>query len=342
MTLAFLPANAWAQVAGSPIDPLKRKATLTVEEGGQIKVWLDERLRLVAAEDAVSATQALKAIREAASGGSAAFNDALAAGLVELSRPMLARAEAGPSVRLVAALTLADSAAAASVLVAALKDERPAVRAAAAAGLRRLQPRIAAAGAATFGDVVSGLATAAKNETSAPALAALYTALDFNGVSANVNQREVANALLGVLEARQPAYEDDSVAAPTADVVAVRLLGSAQLDPGASTRFGVVLGKMLRYAIQAYTTSLVEGEPALINVSDDADKTLVDRRNGIEQLVFEIEKQLNTLVGASPDRNLAEKMRRANDTDIKIAMQAWAGALKAKYAEDFTLKQVSR
>ena len=338
--LFVLPLTSSGQALPEAVAGLKTKNSLSADESNQLKTWLDESGRAVGGADVAAAAEAMRLMRSAADGGTPAYREALTKAILEVVRAGLTRAEADGAARLATLASLTDSAEASAVLAEALKDERPAVRAAAAFGLKRLRTRIGQAGGEFFSRTLARLVEAGKKETSRYTLEAIYQAMDYTQAAGAGNQRDVTKALLDVLEERAKAADSDRLPAEGGDLAAIRALGkqAKSLEPNPARQFGTILARFLRYNVQLYTVGGGPGEPPLRTVKDDDSREMADRRNAAEQTIIECENILNTIHGPDPERAITPKMRAADFTGMKIGFESWARLFNDKYALALKLK----
>lgn len=334
------PQNAPAapQAAAAPtLDSLKKLAALNDEQRKALNNLVEERVRALSGGDAVAASEAIRSLRAATADSTPPFKEAFNASIIQLTRGQIARADAPSAVALCAVLGLTGSAEAANELVVALRDPKAPVRAAAAARLRDLRGAIAKVGGQFLAPTLRGLTDAAKIERDKSALEILYQALDYAETS-NAGIADTVRAFLEVLEARRTAHAEDKVPAEGADLEVLTRMGKrlAGLDEAAKRQYGTQLGTLLRYYVDIYTTDAAE-ENALHKVQDSDNVELVARREAVEKIILESERQLIQLLGAGAGRDIAAAIKGADMTNAKIAYNAWAELLAQRYGENFDL-----
>jgi hypothetical protein len=337
---AMLHAAAQTPAPSGPasFDALKSATTLTAAQSAQLKSMVEERIAALIGDAPDAANEAMKALRGATNGGTAAYREALTSALTATATPMLGRAELPGAVRLLTVLGWTRSAEVSEALTNALRDERPAVRAAAAVQLRALRAPLLQVGGQYLRRAVEGLVAAAKNETSAATLEKIYEAMNLGEVNANQSADTIRN-FLDVLAARQAMYAADRVPAEGAELAALTAMSRYAKGLGGNEQraYGVFLGTLLRYYVDVYTTDQ-PGEPALMKVQDTDGREMTDRRNAAEKIILETERQLNLMLGENAERDVAGALRNADPTKAKIAYNAWAKLLTDKFpGTDFAL-----
>lgn len=332
-------ASAFAQQpapAANPLEPLRSKAALADEDRNALRNWVTQRVTALAGDDGSAAAAEMRT--EFA--GTPAFKEAFASISIELVRGKLKAATPPAAARMlavIAAMGDAPADAAATLYIEALQDERPAVRAAAAAGLRNLRPRLVLAGAGAVTSAVHALRDAGKKETSASTLRLIYQALNYPDAAPNPPElKAIATAVLDLLEARAAQHDSGDAKAPGADVVGLRVAAKLrpQMSEDEQKRYTGVLARVLRAGVLRYTT----GEPRLVDVQDASASPLVtDERDRTEILIEEAEKQLTEIVGAKNAANVADRMRKRRAGEMRVELNKWAAKLKDTIGRDLTL-----
>ncbi|MGE0480964.1 MAG: hypothetical protein AB7Q17_10885, partial [Phycisphaerae bacterium] len=292
LSVACGTAAAFAQQpapAANPLEPLRTKAALVDEDRNVLRSWLTQRVTALASDDGSAAAGEMRT--EYA--GTPAFKEAFAAISIELIRGRLKAAGPPAAARMlavIAAMGDAPADAASTLYLEALQDERPAVRAAAAAGLRNLRQRLVLAGAGAVTSAVHALRDAGKKETSASTLRLIYHALNYPDAAPNPPElKAISTAVLDLLEARAAQHDSGDVNASGADVVGLRVAAKLrpQLSDDEQKRYTGVLARVLRAGVLRYTT----GEPRLGDVQDATASPLVlDERDRTEIRMEEAEK----------------------------------------------------
>lgn len=343
LCLVAAVGSGLAAAQDAAIQQLAGKASLSPDETNQVQSWVTTSVASLSGNDAIAATTTMRQMKVVIRGSTPAFREAYARAIVAEATPSIARVEAPAAARLLIAIGMAETADVAGTLTNALSDERPAIREAAAASLRRLKPKLALAAGDLPTRVITAVRDAAKKETVRYVLESMYQAANYAEDGDTNTKRAMMNELLDVLESRRDAYVKNEVAAPSADRVAVEAIGTqaSQMDGAAKRRFGIVLGQMLRYAVQVYTQSLAPGEPPLADVTDKDSPELVQQRNGIERLIIAVEAELNKILGKDAERDVTKFMKDADPTQVKIAMDRWSQVLKNEYNQEFALQQIN-
>ncbi|MDX2201055.1 MAG: hypothetical protein SF069_19040 [Phycisphaerae bacterium] len=322
---------ALGQDAPQAITTLKTKDNLSADETQQLTAWVDETIVAIGGNDGIAAAQSLRALTALDSGGKPGFREALATAIFAGVRSGLPKANVEGAARLARAAAITDRAEAATVLVAALADERAAVRAAAAFGLKKLQPRLAQAGGQFITTTLDALVNAAKAENSRGALVAEYEALNFPANSPAA--ADAVKAMVRVLEGRWSVDATDKVAAEGGDLVALRALAprAKSLDAGVQRQLAIVAARIARLNVLNYTTDRATGEQAMMKVKDNDSPEVVARRNAAEQTIIECEGILAALAGPAPANTLVQAMQALNATDMKVAWGTWTEQLRTKF-----------
>lgn len=321
-----------------PVAALRAKELLDDADRATLKTWIDERIAAVQGGAAGAAGDAAGQLRSGYD-GSPAFKEAYVAAVVAAAGPLIRSAELGAATRLLAVLTTMNEPAVQPVLLAALKDARPAIRLVAAAGLRNLRVKLARAGGTYVTDTLTALRDAGRNENSAAVLKAIYQALDFaEAVPSPPDPPANIAAVLDVLGARAERYSAGEVTGPGAEVIGIRVGGglrSAMTDAD-KNRFTLAVATMLQHAVRRY----VAGDPVLMLLDEKAGPDLLEQRNQIELLIEEAEKELTALLSPAKPPELTQTMRRKEKTQgtgalIKIEMNKWADLLEKAVGKRF-------
>lgn len=320
---------------GDLLAELRAKAALTDEDRGKLRTWIDERMTALSSPTTSVADQAAADLRGAMSGGSQGYREALIALLSDAVRQKLAGASLTAAARMIALLAAANEPVTQPVLIEALNDERAAVRVGAAVGLRTLRAKLAVVGGDAVTNVFAALREAGKKETSAPALRAIYEALNYADTVPPIpnppDPRANVAALLDILESRAAAYASGNPKAEAAELAGVRAAGALRnrMTDEEKNRYIAVLGELLRYGVQRYNAGLY-------NVKDRTSSPhLVELRNSIELMILEIETQLAELLSVPRGEQrpsivsaMKELVSEGERINLKIQMNMWADLIE--------------
>ncbi len=329
LLIAAVQTGWTQQPADDPIAALAAKDALADEDREALRAWIAERVTAVAAGDAAGGQQAFEQLRKGMR-GTRNYQDAFAVSAVEAIGPAYKRANLVAAARLITLLGDIGEPRAVDLLLEALRDDRPAVRAAAAVALRKLEPRIAS-DAEALRRMVTALREAGIGETATNTLELIYRALALPEAVAAPDRREAAHALIAILEERLNGLAAGRPRAEGADHVALQTLRplATGLEEEARRRYMLVLGRLLHHGVDRY----VNGDPQLFKVREKTSSPeLVEMRNSMELLITEAERQLVELLGLSaaeaPKVRLA--MEKARYVDMSIEMNAWKERLKTR------------
>lgn len=317
---------------GNELRAVQEKPALTDDDRQIIRRVIDRRVA-----DIVAGTPgpALSQLREDAK-GSNAYREAYAAALIDGVGQTYKTAKLVPGTQLIALLGSLNEAVTQRVLIEALSDKRPAVRTAAAIGLRNLHAKLAQLGGAYFTDTLSALKEAGKAESSTVALKAIYQALNFaEGGATSPDVKANAAALLEVLEDRATRqYAAGAVRAEGADTVGIQALSTlkAGLTDAERDRGTIAVGKIISRAVTIYANELAGSKGALTGAA-------TERRNGYEQLIEECERVLIDQLKPKTVPTLTKTMQSSEgsnkSTDMKNQMKEWAKILEEKFNQKF-------
>jgi hypothetical protein len=329
-----------AQEAAGPLGALRGRSELSDADRAEIRSFISGRVQDIVAGDPLQARQSTIELRDAAAGEgvSSAFRQAYAVACVEVIGSAFKKADLTPAVRLVTVLNTLRTPAAVPVQLEALRDDRVAVRAAGAIGLRLLRTALAQAGEEALGGAINGLKAAALKEKSRDTLRALYGALDMSDVPNVPNPRAAATALLDVLEARAALYTGDDVAALGADDYGLRVIGKAleRLNDQQREQLAGATARMVRYAVERYS-----GATKLAAVADDAARQQVERRNAVERLIVVGEALLTRLLPGDDARPVTQNMENLETASMRVEWnQRWAPRLQTALGSDFAIADV--
>lgn len=342
------PPPAPAPAAGG-IAVLETKPSLSEDEKTQLKAWIVERVDKIVnqsrddhASTAAAATAAadLRKERPSATPG---FREAYVSLCVEVMSPVYKGAKMVASAQLVTILAGLREMATSKVLLEALGHEQPAVRAAAASGLRGLRAKLAAAGAPVLNEALAALREAGRRESSQVALKAIYGAMNVREVvQSHPDPKRNATDLLDLLEARSEQYTSKKVKGEGAEVLGLAVMNGyvSNLGDAEKDRLVIAAARMMLHAVQRYVDEL----------SDVHDKTsaplLVEARNNAELLIEGCEKLLKELIKpAAPAPDLTKELRASEKdegekrTKLRQEMAKWSQILSAKTNQKFELDE---
>lgn len=319
-----------------PADPfakVRNAAAVSTEDRNRVRQWVDQRVAAIVGNERMASQEAIKEFRDNAR-GSDAFLEALTDATVAAVGSAYKNAKRVAAVRLIVALNVLNRAATQEVLIEALRDKRPSVRAAAAVGLRGLRAQLALAGGNFVTKTLSALSEAGKRESSGATLKEIYLAMNFPAaVPSPPDPAGNVAAVLGLLEARAAQYETGKVRAVGADHTGLQLAGAlrASMNEADRRRLTIVLGKMLKHAVERYAGELHKvrdktSSPAQIAI-----------RNGYELLIVEGERRLGELFTRQTPAGVVTQMRQAHPTEMKIDWAEWAKLLQKEVGIDFDL-----
>ena len=318
-----VPLNA--QEPDSELVALQTKEGLTDEDRAAIRTWIGKRVADIVANDPVGAQQAFASLRGGFN-GSRDFKEAYVAGCNGVIGSAYKKAPAIPAARLISVLNLLGDVGSLDVLLEALRDDRTAVRAAAAIGLRVLRPKLAAS-AEAYSRTLGALRDAGKKEASRETLQLIYQAMRYAGVQPPPNLKPGVAPLLVLLEERVKQYAGQKVRAEGAEAVGLKVGGTLRpaMSDAERRRYAQVAAKLLNYAVTRY----VGGEAPLCKVQDKtSSRDTVALRNCTELLIVTAEQQLKEILTPQEAPDVTEKMKRANHTDMVNEMSKWAALLK--------------
>jgi hypothetical protein len=325
-TLALAAQQSLQQSSGPDdgLDALRDKDPLGDEDRAALRAWIGERIAAVVGEDAAGAQRGVAQLRQAAHGGRD-FLDAYVAVAVDSLGSAYKKAEPVPATRLLIVLGELNDARTLDTLLKALKDERTAIRAAAAVGLRKLQPKL---GTDPEGlrRMLAALRKAGEKERSARTLDLIYRAMNLADLPALSDRRAGSAAIAGLLDERLKHISGGRMPAEGGDLAAMQALDPQHGNMDEDTRRQYIneLGRLLHYCVCRY----VRDEP-LSRVRDrNSSPELVELRNNVEVTIREAESQLKTLVGAPEGVNLTHDMEKAKTTEMAIDMNKWSEKLK--------------
>lgn len=332
------PAPAATPAAGDALAALRAKNALADEDRAALRTWIDERLAALGGDSPAAAATAAGELRGATSSGTAGFRDAYLAALSEAVRNAYKNASLAGAARMIAVLAAFNDAAAAPTLIDALRDERAAVRAAAAAGLRELRAK---GGGAAAGDALAALREAGKHETAGPALKAIYQAL---APAAGGDAKVGTAAVLEVLEARAEVYASPpagGVPGEGAELAALSALDKQRkaLSEDEKKRYIAALATLLRFSVDRYHAELYAVRDKVSSPRQ------IELRNATELVIEDCETQLADLLGLGKDKapsvinamkNMKEESQRV---ELVIQMNKWAELLEKATGKRYFMRE---
>lgn len=324
--LGQTPASQPGQDAPTAVTPLRELSTLNDEQTRTIRTWVEQQVGQLTSKDAAAAGQAIAALRNGISGGKQAYREVYVSACIESGRNAYKAADLQGAARLMAFIASLNEATTAPLLLEALKDERVAVRTAAAVGIRNCRAKLALAGGNYFSDAVAALREAGKKETSAVTLAAIYQALNFAEGGSPPDARANCAALLEILESRAEQYAAGSAQGETAEISGMRTAEALVrlMNDDEKKRLAAAAGKILKGAVVLYTRDY-------INVKDQGSSPqMVEARNTCETLIEQAEKVLFDVLKPKidPKASVTENMKKGDSVKIKTSMNAWADVLE--------------
>lgn len=311
------------------LDALRSKDPLGDEERTALRSWIAERIAAITGDDAAGAQQAISQLRHAAHGGRG-FVDAYAAVAIENLSSAYKKADLVAAARLLVVMGQLNDPRALDTLLEAVKDERTAIRAAAAVGVRMLHPKLGSDADAVRRMLVT-LREAGEQETSPRTLDLIYRAMNLADAPGVPDRRAGSTAVVGLLDERLKQISGGRMRAEGGDLAALQALEPQRdsLDEDTRRQYINALGRLLHYCVSRYITN----EP-LSRIRDrSSSPELVELRNNVEVTIREAEKQLGALIGAPEGANIAQNMGKAKTPEMAIAMNKWSEKLKAQGLE---------
>ncbi|MCA9244271.1 MAG: hypothetical protein KDA32_09970 [Phycisphaerales bacterium] len=328
---------AWATsfaAAQDPIAGLKNKGALDDNDRATLRQWIERQVTLVLADEPQSASTAVLTLRTEFD-GSTGYKEAFATEAARLVNDRLATAKDRPAAQLITFLSTLNAIETHTTLVAAMRDSRAAVRAAAAVGLRTLRAKIAAAPGDAVGQTLRALRDAGKSETSPATLKLIYLALNYAGV--NADQKGPAVALVELLEQRAREYTaSGSPRCQNADAEGLKIatMARGQLDDDQKKRLARAAASMLKHSVETYSAE---------KLNEMRDKTAtvaaIDRRNDIELLIETAETTLREVLDVKEGPDITTAMRDGSAVAMRRQLVDWSeqkleGALGQRYRPD--------
>lgn len=339
--LATLAAPALAQLGEEPAGgllPQRAKSNLNDEDRTAIREFVTQHIRTIVANENPAARRAGDELL-ATYAGTDAFKNAFTEVALEALPPAIRRAELVPATRLLTIANVLDTTETRPMLIEALRDDRVAVRAAAAVGLRRLRPKVAAAGREPWTETLTALRDAGRQEKSRDTLKTIYAALDYSNIQNVPDRATNARLLLDLLENRARLYTGDTeVPAVGADDKGLRVIAkyTNALNADDRNRLLVVIGTMMQHALEEYTG----GARKLYEVrTRGANPQLIEQRNAMERLVLIGEDLLTTIMQPDEAPEVTNAMRGLEIAEMKVEWQKWVGLLQNQVQRDFTLAE---
>lgn len=323
-------AAAQDPAAQNPLTALQSKSSLSEDDRTAVRNYLQEQIGQIVGGDPLAATEAVERIREVST-GSEGYREALAAIAVQLIGPAYKQAELLPATQLITVLDLLNAPATAETLLEALRDERVAVRTAAAVGLRDLRKKLALQGAPVVSRVIDALREVGVAEASPAVLGVIYHAMNYVGAVPNPpNPEGNAEQVLRLLDTRAQAYAGGSPAAEGAEYEGLLVISGMlkQLDENEKRELAKSIATMLKYAVMRYTS----GDAPLSEVDTRTDSRVQVRlRDQMELLIMKAEDLLKQLLNVQTAPSITAEMKKGRGQRIvtmKIEMNKWAQRLK--------------
>jgi hypothetical protein len=320
--IVLAPAAIGQTAAGQdtlgPIAALRELDSLNDEQNRTVRAWVDQHMMQLSGDDALQAATAVSNLRTAASTAKPAFRETFVSACTEAARDRYKSAGLQPAARMLALLASLNEASTTPVLIEALKDERVAVRTAAAVGLRNVRPKVALAGGSYFTESVAGLREAGKKETSAPTL-------NYGETGTPPDARAVVAALLEILDGRAELYNKGEVQGESAEIAGIRTVAATAklMNEDEKKRAIAAGGKVLKGAALLYIRDY-------INVKDaGSSPQMVEQRDACEALVELTEKLLLDLTRAKIDAKstVTVGMKSGDDVKMRTALGEWVNVL---------------
>lgn len=334
IALIMIAGVASAQDAApqGPLAAMQAKLSLTDDDRNQLRAWISEKLDTITAGSSAMGA-AVASLRDEVK-GTAAFRDAYVAVCVELFTPVIKSTKSTAATQMAALLAGTGELGATRALLDALGDARPAIRAAAAAGLRNLRAKIAAPPAELLSATIDALKEAGKKEASAGTLRTIYQALDF--VEAGVtpsDARPLVSGTLELLDARAELHvakraAGAQVPAEGADVAGLMAAGrlARWFTDADRDRLMTTCAKMMRYGVHRYIGSL-----HAVADKHATPPTLIEQRNAIEILVEECERRLLDGMKPTAPPGLTKFMREGDKADdVRVEFGKWSKLFQEK------------
>ena len=333
---ASLAGSAWAQAAENPLAALQAQAEIDQAGEDQIGEFVTQKLAAITGTDAAAGRAATTAVIAAHSGTGAfkrAFTNACLSGIGSSFR----EEELLPATRLMAVLIILEAPAAEPRFVEALSDPRAAVRAAGAVGLRRIQDKLAASGEANVQRVLAALAEAGAKENTPGALATIYAAMDYTGVSGFAGDKISGTALISLLARRAQLYSQPDVPGFGADDDGLRsaLKVTAAVEAPARKQLATAAATMIKYALPKYIAA--DTWPAGHD-ERTLGKTVTDRRDALERLIVLGERVLAATVAVPASKpELGTAMQNLDKDALLAGWREWGDVLKESVGQDFAV-----
>jgi hypothetical protein len=332
-------ATVWVAHAqpADELTPLREQAELTEQDRNTVREFVSTRVRQIVGDDALARADATRQLRAGFAGGEA-FKRAYGEAAIEIIGSAFRKADLLPATRLLATLSVFELPASRGVFLDALKDERVAVRAAGAIGLRRLRAALATAGGEAFTGTIAALREAASAERSSDTLRTIYAAMDYAQIPGTPDQKVPALAVLAVLDQRGRLYREGEVPALGADdaglMVAARYLEGYDADQ--RRQLTVAAASMVKRAIEAYKRQkLYEVE------NRGSNREIIEYRDAMERLVLIGETQLlsKLLSPPKPEPSVYDKMRRVDMPGMTLEWKdRWVELLRNAVNQDFSIE----
>ena len=334
----FAAVPLLAQEPDDGLAELRAKTTLTETDRSAIQTWIGQRVVTIVGNDPAGAQQAFAQMRGGGHGTSD-FQQVYVTGCIRSIASAYKKVTLVPAARLIAILNVLNDLGSLEVLLEALRDDRTAIRAAAAVALRNLQTKLAG-NTELFGRTLNALRDAGQREPSSKTLQLIYRAMDYSGSQAAADTKAGATAVLAVLEERVKQLSGQNARAEGADYVGLQVAGRlrAARDETVRRRYTSLLGRMLQYGVRRYTAG---GNDALIRVnSKTGSADLISLRNNIELLIVESEQQLTRILSPDDAPEITDRMKEADGTNMVNEMNRWAALLRGPTGLDLSMQSL--
>lgn len=331
-------ASGQTPPAPEPLGNLKAKADLNDEDRAAVREFITQRIGEMNGGDAATARQAAAQLRRPYQGASEAFRRAYATILIELAGSAYPKSGLVPATQLLAILDAMDVVDARTLFLGALKDERVGVRASAALALRRLRPKLVAAGFDVYSAAVAALRDAGRVEKSREALRGVYEAMNYAEVGASLDLKPAIGALLDLLEARAKLHAGNkdvpALGADDAGLEAATKMLRAMSDDD-KRRLAAAAGTITRFALERYLSP----DRNFAELTQGDNPTLLELRNTLERLVLVGERTLAAALSPPRAPTVFESFRKHDRAATRLAWKEWATLLQAATNQDFALSE---
>ncbi len=322
------------QQSEQPLAAIQNQSTLSEEDRAAIRDFIMQRIGVVVGNSGAAPRRISEELREAYA-GSADFKAAYASEFARVVSEHLGRADRASSAQMVALVGSLAHPGAHELVVAALQDERAGVRAAAAAGLRRMRRQLVEIGADAVQRSEEALRGAASTEVSTITLGLMYRAMDYGALQSRPASELYVAPLVELLVTRAERYASGGVEAWGADRVGLESARRLREEMMEGQQEQVIYAAALvhRAAILRYADGLDE-------VHDNAaGRSSIVLRNRAERLICSSEKLLETFLDIEKEpAKLAFFERRTRDTvKMMIKFNELCERIEARTGRDLRL-----